>query len=202
MGTFGGYSPFGLHLGGGGHESVEGIYQTIRANTGDSFDGTTGAVNVYDDIAAARLLSYADACVDRYLAEADPRNLTSMLSRWETILGIDPPESDTEQKRRTRVASRLLTHQSGDSVGLGYLVETVFAPWPTNIKYTQFSAATFLWPGTANPTWWYSTLMQVTVEYQAPDYATATAATEKVDKAYAALDDHLPAYCTFTFTAI
>lgn len=202
MGSFGGYSPFGMQLGGGGHESVENSYASIRANLGDAFDTTTGAVNVYDDIAAARLMAYADACVDRYLAEQDPRNLTSMLPRWEQILGIVAPESNSEGERRQRVSSRMLSYQSGDQSGIGYLVETVFAPWKTNVTFTELSGVTQLWPGDGiNPTEWYSDMMQVTISYTKPDFAPDSAATKKVDMAYATLDDHLPAYCTFIVTA-
>jgi len=199
MGTFGWTSTFPLRLGGGASEITGNIYDTIRENTGDSLSDDTDAYNVIDDMAAARLLSYAASEIERWKNESDPRLLTTTLERWEQILGIVVPARDSLADRRNRVAARLLAQQGGATVGIYNAAKTAFDPWEITVRFIELSAATMYWPGgtTSSTTPWYSDVARICVEYFPPKNATVEDREKRRRSCRDALDDVIPAWATF-----
>ena len=197
MASFGGYSPFPVRMGGDAHKPVEGAFQTLRGNVGDAFDDSTTALNVQDDTAAARLVGYADAVVSRFLAEADPRKLTSMLDRWEAFLQIPPSIYDHDQDRRRRVSGRMLTLQSGDTARLGALSNAAVSPWPAYLHFTNASTVTASWPGNGATAAWTSTVMRLVIEFVRPPAVDDDTRTLRKARLVESLHDHTPAWAAF-----
>lgn len=206
-GTFGGYNPFAARLGGQGSELVEGVYNTIRDNVGDSWDTDDESLNVADDKAAARLLAVGRAYVERYFQESNPRHLTGTLKRWEEILSIIPPAGDSMDDRRRRVAARILTNGAGDVGGISRLAKEAFYGWDTRVYYTPLDDAVSKWPGNAatyepnsNEGYWYSTVMHLAVTYTRPSSVSDEERDARRRYADESLRDHVPAWCTYSIS--
>jgi uncharacterized protein YmfQ (DUF2313 family) len=196
-------SPFPLQFGPRSTRRIDKIYQTIRTNIGTALSDSETSATVADDIAAARCLSIASRANDRRICQGqDPRTLTEpLLSRWEAILGIQAPSTDSDYIRRNRVASRLLTNATGQSGSLQTAADTAFSPWSTVVHYNSLATAVMSWPGgsPSAPNDWYSTIANIAIEYIRPVGATDEQAEERRDACRSAFDEYLPAWCTFRF---
>jgi hypothetical protein len=202
-------APLPLRLGGASNERVRKIFDLLRANMGSAFssDEVTPAANVAEDIAAARLLAWADRFVDLRINQWDPHKTTVMIERWEAILGVVPTQTDTDFERRIRIAARLLGRFSGTYSAILQIATESFAPWAVAIHTNTAASAVAWWPGgspISDPLWaswgvtsWYSTILNVCVEYKRPIAATDAEVETRRQACLASLDEHLPAYCTY-----
>jgi len=200
-------APFPLRFGGGSHQRIRRIFDTIRENVGDGLNSEMSAThvpaNVAEDIAAARCLAMADRAIDRRLTQAgDPRKLTTMLYRWESILGITPSATDGDGLRRRRVAARLLGNYDATSSGLLSAMSEAFAPWRVALSFVPFGGEVAFWPGVGSPAQWFSTMAVVTVNYYYPPNASDADKLSRESAARESLDNHLPAWACFVLTPV
>lgn len=202
MGHGGWKTPFSVRFGGSAHEAVEENYNRIRANNGDAFADEEDSAIDAETQAQARLLARIDAKLRNYVEQSDPRALSTLLSRWEAVLGIQPSRNDSDSERRARVASRLLTTYSATTDGIDSLARAAFYPWTTRVHYTDADDAVMYWPGgNSHPDYdWYSTVAHIVIEYVKPAYASRDAAEARWALCLKALDEFAPAWTTFDFT--
>lgn len=193
-------SSFPQRLGANSAERVTKIYDQLHANLG-ALSTAQGTINDADTVAAARLLSLADRAIDRRVGQmCDPRTLTDpLLSRWERILGIMVSVHDTDLIRRNRVAARLLAHYDARSGAISSIAAKAFSPWTTQPHFNNAATAVMSWPGNGNAMGWTSSVANLTIEYVRPVAATDADAKARVDACRIALDDNIPAWCTFNF---
>lgn len=179
-------------------------FDLLRANMGDalSSDETTPAANVAEDMAAARLLAWADRFTDLRVNQWYPRKVSVMLERWEAILGVIPTQTDTEYDRRQRIASRLLGTFEATQEAIQRICDDAFYPWTVTLRVVDYADAESHYPGysyvAATP--WYSTILRITVEYERPLTASDEETNKRIEVCTASLDEHLPAYTTFNFS--
>jgi hypothetical protein len=202
MSTGGWKTPFPIRFGGRAHESVEDAYESLRANVGDAMTDDDDSASDAEIQATARLLSHADSYLEAFANQSDPRALSSLLSRWETILAVQPSVNDSNATRRARVASRLLTAYTASSEGIDAIAREAFYPWRTRAHYLDASDAVMYWPGgNSHPDYdWYSTTAYILVEYELPTGASAESAASRWAVCKRALDEFAPAWTTFDYT--
>jgi len=192
-------SPFPFQLGGQSVARVSRLYDGLRSNIGDALNTEQGTIAGGEIVAEARMLSLADRAIDRRVKQLqDPRKLTDpRLARLEAFLGITRSVNDTDQIRRLRVASRILVGYGAGSGELSRLASEAFAPWTATVHYHDAATALSAWPGNGLTTSWTSSVALITVEYVRPTSASDADCKARVDACSAALDEHLPAWCTF-----
>lgn len=198
-------APFPLRFGGGSHKRVSHAFDTIRANVGTSLSSDMESANVAEDIAAARLLTRGGTIVDVRIAQYYPRKLTWALERWEAILGITSGANDTDQVRRSRIASRMLGNYTSTSAALSRIAAEAFYPWRTAVHYVgrqQFpgNSQWVKWPPNGNTYEWSSPIASFSIEYVRPAGASDSDVHTRLNAAYAAFDEHVAAWATFTFS--
>jgi len=200
MGLFGWKAPFPCRLGGNAHVNVDASYEAIRANLGDAFAEDENTAEDADTKAGARALGGAAAALEAFVAQVDPRALSTMLPRWEAILGLRASINDTDTERRNRVSARLLANFSGDVDGISRIAAESFYPWTTNLRFNTLSGAVMYWPGgnTLAGYPWYSTVCMIVVEYVRPAFANDDAVAMRRTACLSALDEYAPAWATFT----
>jgi len=196
-------SPLALELGGGGSERAEELFRILRENFGDAWNQTAEegniAVNVAEDIAAARLLLIADRFIERWRYQSDPLTMAEeFVQRWEAILGITPLSSASWNDRRRTLKARL----SSQAQGFATIAADAFSPWETHIHYTPNADAVKWWPGGTSTTdlFWYSTVAQVVVEYVVPATATRDEIDARRTACFEALDAYAAGWTTFNMS--
>lgn len=199
MPTGGWKTPWPIRFGGTAHEPVEDAYLSLRANIGDALSDEEDSATDAETQAQARLIAGADARLQSFVEQSDPRALSSMLARWEAILGIQPSRNDSDATRRQRVSARLLTNYTASTEGIDRIARESFYPWKAKVHYTDADQATKYWPGgTSHPTYdWYSTVARIVVEYYKPAYASKAAVDKRVAACTKALDEFAPAWTIF-----
>jgi hypothetical protein len=197
-------SPWPRRFGGGSTKRITRLYDRIHANLGSAITDDPSSIADVENKAAARLLATADRAIERRVVQADPRKLTEpLLSRWEAWLGITVSINDSDQTRRTRVATRLLSFYDGGSGSIASIIETGFATWTAQARYHSLAEAATLWLGSTpagSASDWYSSVALITIEYFKPINATIEEEKSRVDACRTALDAVLPAWVTFCFS--
>jgi hypothetical protein len=196
-------SPFALQLGGEAYDRGEEIFRLLRENFGDAWAQTATegnvAINVAEDIAAARVLLIADRYVERWRYQSDPTTMDQeFVQRWEKILGITPSSALTWNDRRRTLKARL----SSKLDGFATIAADAFSPWETHIHYTPNADAVKWWPGGTSTVdlFWYSTVAHIAVEYVVPVTATREEIDARRAACFEALDAYAPAWVTFDFS--
>ena len=199
MGAFGWKSTFPIRLGGGGHNSVEDIYESLKANVGDALSTEDETAHDAELKAIARLLSIGDRALERYQRQADFRKVSQLLDRWEDVLAIRSSVNDSLVERRNRVAARLRTNFNATAEGVSRVAAASFYPWTTDVHYTPLSDAVLYWPGgtTLSGYPWYSTVCHFSVEYRRPQGSSEADVSARRDACEASLDEYVPAWATF-----
>lgn len=202
MATGGWKTPFPIRFGGSAHEPVENAYTSLRSNLGSAFSGDEDSAVDTETQAQARLISFVDAFLCTFVEQSDPMALTTMLERWENILNLGHSRSDSDTKRRKKVASRLTGFNDGTTEGIIRIADAAFSPWRVRAHYTNAEDAVMYWPGgTSHPDFdWYSTIAHLVVEYTKPDYASRDEANLRSAVCLRALDEFAPAWATFDVT--
>lgn len=196
-------SSFPLQLGGGGEDRAAEFFRILRENFGDSWsqlaeEGNV-AINVAEDIAAARVLAVADSLVERWRYQSDPLTMDEeFVQRWERILGMTPDSSQSWNDRRRAIKAR----RSSILGGFHEIAEQAFAPWETHIHYTPNASAVKWWPGGTSTTdlFWYSTVGLVVVEYLVPATASRSEIDVRRTACFDALDAYAPAWVDFNMS--
>lgn len=234
MGNLGTWrSPLPMRLGGNGHKRIGDVYNGLRASRPSILKGEEWSEVDLEDKALARLINTGFRAVDRRVSQNSPLKLldlerpvtnpddgtvttTSMLKRWESILGTLPPSGADPAFRRQLIAGKRAAYDCSVA-GVSTVVSKVFGSWPTTVKTLDFSyivsgAASAHWatpsftftadyPGSYNANYpWYSKLARIVVEYTPPTQATKNEITYRVSSASRILDDLIPAWCQFGFS--
>lgn len=196
-------APFPLRLGGNAHKPISDIYDELNANIGTGISTESGGLDDIETIATARALVIAERAIERRVAQIDPMGLSTLLARWESILGIVPSPGETRQARVRRVAARRVQNRSSRGSGLAMLAELAFDPWTTRLHFTPNASAIKHWPGgvgaeavTADYVW-YSTVAHIVVEYVRPKGAAQDEVTSRRSACLEALEEYAAAWATF-----
>lgn len=201
-------TPFPRQIGGEGEVRGSEMFRLLRENFGDAWAQTAEAgnvaVNVAEDIAAARLLLMADRFLDRWRNQADPLTMDhEFVERWEAILGIRPTSAQTWNDRRRTIKARGTYELSETRGGVAAICEQAFAPWTTHVHFIPKASAVMFWPGDGSSTtdlFWYSTTANLCIEYVVPATATQAEIDARLEACFAALDAFCAAWVTFTFS--
>lgn len=136
----------------------------------------------------------------------------SPLERWERVLQLSPAPDDTLIDRRQAVAGKLSAVTSNAAVQVQEAMRAVLGDWYYSVEtnsiadvlaglvshYWPDGAGTTNAPGAASGTYpWWSAVAHVYAVYTRPSSATQQQEDALRQQARAALDDLLPAWCTY-----
>lgn len=201
----GGYFPFPERYGGPGDRRLQRILEALNAARGSGYD-TSSESNVWvENFAFARAISAAWGTNRRLAHQWDPQRMTSLLSRWETILGLSPLSTDTEGDRRARIERHMLRFgEAGDQQYISDNLRRILGDVFVAVEYVAASSASITVPngtysfGTANTDYpWTSTVCRILIRTQKPSSYTEREFYDAVDGVHPFLDSVLPAWCTW-----
>jgi hypothetical protein len=159
-----------------------------------------------EHVAESRAVAYLWHTLGRFTNQWDPDRVTDFLSRWETILGLRPLPSDSENARRAKVqAKRALFGVPPTQQVVSDLLTTVLGGLFAGLVHTSSALAVGAVPGGATVPGgvtlpdgdWTSSIAHVDVLLVEPatvDDPTFYAAAGQLG---AYLDDLLPAWVTW-----
>lgn len=206
MPAFGGYSPFPLRFG-GGVPRLKLIHESLNAQSGTAFDTTDRTKLVWlENMAIARGINACWSQNQRLANQAIPSRMTDMLSRWEAILDIVPPQGAEESERRAEVAlrfarvgkaalyPRIYTLPSQELPGYFVAIEFI----DLSIAHVTKPTGAYPWSGTISTAFpWTSTVAHVLVLLTTPTGGPEKEFYEMAGRCMDLLDAELPAWCTF-----
>jgi len=220
--------PFPFRFGGGSRRQITDIYEALRAGGGSLLLGEDGTEVDVENRVLARALSVGWRAAQTRACQADPRKLssdrrrvvfpdgtvavTSPLERDEAILGLRPSPSATLTQRREAVYQKRAQTGRSDRAALRTIVARIMDPWL--ITYDLETAGTISpfdasWPGadgsaenpgTASATAWSSDIYFFRVTITMPLGTSQAENDRRRGLLEAALDDVLPAHCTYEVT--
>lgn len=201
---FGGYFPYPRRFG-GGRPRLRLVHDALNAARGTALDASNTSTIVWvENMAHARAITFDGyGTNDRLCNQCNPDRMTSMLSRWEKILGIRPSPDATEKSRRAVVKVRFQRFLDATALHTRIVstLKDALGDVFVQVEYISYANAvinvpdaTYPW-GTANAAApWSSTTALMLVLCQKPagytegDYYTAIA------KAHPALEQIMPAW--------
>jgi len=200
MPTYGGFSPQPERYGGGPtpDETIAGV---LDRALGDAHDTGDDSPQHAESVAMARMLADVWEAAQRMANQVIPLRMTTLLSRWEKILGAFPLSTDSDNARRARVNDRFarftsdVTHSFVTSQ-LTAILGSVFV----QVHNIAPADAVVYWPGDGSATAdlpWYSTVCHLPIEVQKPTGYSEADFLAAVGKIGPLLDDSLPAYMTW-----
>jgi len=196
--------PGAIRGGATAHERVEQVYASIKRNLGTALSTEDSALNMIEVKAAARAIALMDRAIDRRLANGDARTMSAvMVARWEAILGINPPSSQSLWDQRRVLAARLTEQYSNSGGAIARIATEAFDPWTIHVHYTTTAGAVVYWPGDGSSTtdlFWYSTLAHFAVEYVRPASASQTDVDQRKASCFEALDGYVADWVTWDFS--
>lgn len=247
MASFGWQSPWPRRFGGNAHQRIATMLATVRSARPDMLTSTgdESEVDAKNQV-MARALVTGLAANERRVAQADPRRLTalvrpvtfpdgrteetSILARWEKILGLKAQASASEYQRRQAVWGALVSTTSARRSSVETAMQGVFGSWyvglgendTADVDYPGKSPAgnvTAYWPtaqaatpdtfhdaeypGRYSPTdAWRSNLCHIAVLFQPPASADPGDVNRARGKALQLLDDMLPAWMSATVSQL
>lgn len=220
---------------------------TVRSARPDVLTSTGDASEVdAKNQVMARMLVAGLMANERRVVQRDPRRLTalerpvtfpdgttdttSILARWERILGLTAAPDATPQQRRAAVWGALVSTATAKRSGVETAMQGVFGSWyvglgendVTDVDYPGKSPAgnvTAYWPtaqaatpdtfhgaqypGRYSPAYpWRSDLCHIAVLFQPPASADAGEVSRARGKALQVLDDMLPAWMSATVSQL
>lgn len=209
-------APMPFKVGGGGHKHVTQAYNKINANLGTALAHDWGTVNNIQTVAEARAIALIHRAADRRYNQADPNKTSTLLERWEAILGITPSTSDTEYDRRKRVSARLHRNHNATYQGLLDIVREAFedggstSAWTvgyqnaTHLDADEYLVWASTWPAATDapvdPIVWASGACHLVIEYIRPTGFTDEEVDKKRAAALEALEEFAPVWCTFALS--
>lgn len=218
MGSFGGGNPFPFELG-GGPSSVEQVYRSLKQMIGHGGSADDETIEGDWRLAKATGLAAAFASEERAFIQAYPDRATDFLEVYESLFGIIPERTATDEARRTAVSDRYysLSDATGPSLETDLLkIDSRFAvesiDWPTSKTTVQGRAFEDFDPNHADacgpafnldrgcslvPN--YSSAYLVDISFDA--VPTTEPLRKLIYRAHALLDENLPAWCGFQVRA-
>lgn len=105
MPVFGGYAPFPIRFG-ESPSTVETMTKALNSSRGSAFDTTEGQSPVWvENTAIARAIADVWATNERLGLQTD-LSRTTMLSRWESMMGVVPSPTQSDADRRAILLAR------------------------------------------------------------------------------------------------
>jgi uncharacterized protein YmfQ (DUF2313 family) len=204
MPNFGGYSP-GAERYGGAVPLLQRVLESLNKARGTAYNTSNTSTVWVENMAIARSIVDVWHQNQRLAYQNDPLRMTTTLARWESILGINPPPSDTPVERRARVAARFL--RNGQRVMQAYVVDQLQA-----ILGPVFVQIIHLDPGVDAVSWWpltpsvdpvnvpwYSTVAKLMIKTQTPAGWTEAQYQNAVAGIFPLLDDIMPSWATWDY---
>jgi len=205
---------------GGGRPTIGRVLDSLVAQLGSAYDGSTNTTVWAYAIAYARAIAELYSTNLRLSHQWDPARMTDFLPRWEVILGLHPAPTDTVVARRAAVG--LAMSRIGKRPTYQAVVDqltAVLGPVPFSIVHGSSATANvwtpIIWPMGSHPTGstftpamapyvqplpgWYSTVAEITIIVSKPagigdgDFYTRLGAIHTV------LDPLLPAWVTWNW---
>jgi hypothetical protein len=204
----GGLSPY-PERSGGGRPQIGRLIDSLVAQLGSAYDGSSGTTVYAYAEAYARAISEVYSTNARLGHQWDPARMTDFLPRWEAILGLYPLTSDTLLARRNRVAAAM--KRIGGLNTYEAMVDALTnALAPISFTVIHGSSATANvwtpagWPMGNHPTTaaqpdFYSTVAQVTIVVSEPAGMTDADFYSRLGAIYTVLDPMLPAWVTWNW---
>jgi uncharacterized protein YmfQ (DUF2313 family) len=186
---------------------VQVILDSLNADRGTAYDAATSTTTVYvENMAIARAVAAAWGTNERLGNLWVAGSMTDdVLERWERILAINPPPTDTGTERRERIAA--LFARFGQPVINGYLSTILAAELGdvfVAVESISYANARILVPDASYP-WgvvvtggspWSSTVAHVMVRLQKPTGWTEREFYDAAGQVLPLLDPLLPVWAT------
>ncbi len=207
--SFGGYHPYPRRFG-GGRPLLRIVHDSLNASRGSGVDASDSSTTAWvENMAFARAIVFHGYGVNARLAlQWDPRHVTDMLSRWETIFRIVPAPTQTESERRGILTlrfrrfleaaafhSRLVSRLSDE---LGEIFGAVEYLSAANAK-VHVPDSSYPWGTVLAGAPWESTVANILILLVKPAGYTESDFYDAAAKASIALDGLLPSWCTFSW---
>jgi uncharacterized protein YmfQ (DUF2313 family) len=201
---YGGYHPFPKKFG-GGRPRLRLVHDALNAARGTALDASNSDTVVWvENMAYARAITFDGYGVnDRLGNQRDPDRMTSMLPRWEKILGISPSPTATEKERRDVVKKR--RQRFLDATALHSRIQNVMRAELGDVfvqlEYISYANAVINVPDSTYP-WgtvnvaapWSTTTSVMLVLCQKPAGYTEGDYYEAIAKVHPALEQIMPAW--------
>ncbi len=147
MACTGWMSPIPFRVGGRGHATIQGFYNSMRSNRTAALQGAKNVTEVdIENKVAARMLAVAWRETNRRVNQRDPLKLSfarrpvklpgsdvtellSPLERQERFLGLTPETTQSYQDRRAAVAARVASAASSARAQVSTAMSAIFGPW-------------------------------------------------------------------------
>lgn len=197
MPTHGGYSPQPERYGGGAPKEQV-IAEALDRGLGSAHDTGDESPQHVESVAFARAIADVWETNQRMANQVIPSRMTTLLSRWEAILGAFPLTTETDVDRRARVSRRFerittdVTFSRVEST-LQELLGDVFV----SVNHIDPSEAVTFWPGGSTDLDWYSTVYHLPIQTQKPAGYSEADFIAAVETIFQELDEMLPAHITF-----
>ena len=202
---YGGYHPYPRRFG-GGKPALEVCHTSLNERRGTGIDATDPNSNAWlEDMAIARAIVFDGwECNQRLANQWDPRRVTDMLSRWETVFAISPDPAARDVERRAVLTDRW--QRIGRPVNHGTLVAVLTAALGSFFVAVEYISKlnaivhvpdnTYPWGTVVDGVRWSSTSAHVLVRLQKPTGASEADFYKAAGKVVQVLDPMLPAWDT------
>lgn len=195
MAGFGCFNPWPLEFGGGKrdveivHESLVDAYSPVLDMTSDTF---------------AEIEAFAESCVlsgawiagKRLENQSVPSTMVEALPDWETIAGLRPASSDSDDDRRSELAGKFRGLFNNSEADISEACSEAMGPHFVNVHYVSESSAMTYWPvmspGPSTQPW--SSARQIVLVEVRKLALTNEAYTRKVGRLERMLDAMLPCW--------
>lgn len=197
----GGYAPQPERYG-GRKPRLEAILDSLNEGRGTALDCSRGTIAWAENMAIARALTNvwdANECLSN---QFNMLRVTSLLERWEKILGLVPDPATTVTERRTACAGRMALFGFAPLYQrLIDAINAIIAPVTATIEFTTPSTtgAVIYWPGgTPNTDYpWTSSVLYLCILLTKPSWMSEADFYVKAGEIGPLVRDWLPAWVTF-----
>jgi uncharacterized protein DUF2313 len=200
MPTIGGYSPMPFRVG-GGQSRLRDIYESLNDGLGSAYDTTDASTVTAETKADATTIEAVWSANERLKNQWDPNRLTDFLERWQKIFGLSHKSTDSDNKRRARVAAKFKALGGPLYASLNDICVALLGDAFVDIEYTDLAHASTHWPGgsPAEPTKWSSTIAYILFRVTPPASLTFNEFIATVNDFMAFMGDFLPCWDTFNW---
>jgi len=187
----------GEQYGGGRRRRFRAILASLNRQRGSAYDTGEDSPVYVENYAVARAIDAAWATNNRLVAELSPSRSTSLLSRWEQILGVRPLPTDTVSERRARLGQRLArVGQQATPQLIADALQSELGEVFVAVETLSPAFATAHWSETGEPDMWTSTVMHILVRTQKPASYTEAQFYDAVGRVAVLVEPILPAWAT------
>lgn len=206
--AFGGYAPYPRRFG-VGRSLLQVVHEALNAARGSALTCEPGSIAWVENMAYARALVFdGHGTTERLGNQRDPDRMTDMLSRWETIFGINPTPgaSGYERRREVRKRFRRFLDAAGTHSRLYARLTQELGSVFVQIEYQDPATATIYTPDATYPYGtvqaghpWYSTVCHILVRLTKPTGYTEGDFYAAAAKVLPATDGMLPAWVAISW---